>query len=130
MTLPIRFAYTPIDLPITRATFPYRYYFRGRYDCDYPLVDQRRAGYCPRISLKPALPPITKDFRLPDSCFVYHDALIPCHRNLLGGHNQYDINLRRDPFNPDLLQLNFNEPATKELYDARIKARNDLLYPA
>lgn len=107
---PLRYAYTPVNLPFTRATFPYRYYFHGRYDCDYPLVDERRAGYCPRVDLRPALPPLVKPYKKPDQCFFFSTEHMPCHRHLLGSHNRNRLRLVRDPDNRGSYIFNIAEP--------------------
>lgn len=114
---PLRYAYTPVTLPFTRSVFPYSYYWHGRYDCDYPIIDERRAGYCPRINLRPALPPLVKKYRAPDTCFAFENSHIPCHRNLLGSHNRSRFRVVEDPHDPGTFLFNVARPANVDDID-------------
>lgn len=63
---------TRVLLPSSRSVFPYRSYWKGNPYDERIFIDDRRAGYRPRIDTKPTLPPIARQYHKPDYCWNFN----------------------------------------------------------
>lgn len=85
---PMRYSFTDAVIDSNRQFFPYINYWHGDYEWDYPIVDDRKAGYFPRSTFSAKhIVRGTKnaiEFKLPRSCFeTAPSTTIPCS-------NKYD----------------------------------------
>lgn len=86
----------PPLLESARSIFPYPNYWHGDFRCSVPIVDDRRAGWRPRVDITPAIPQKVDDFRLPPHAFDHDHSHLPAHQRLVGENNSRAIYLRVD----------------------------------
>lgn len=76
--IPIGFSASPVLLPIDKALFPYPNHWRGNYLSSYPLIEDRQAGFRPRITFEYERPAGVR-FGLVDGCFeTAPSTIFPC----------------------------------------------------
>ncbi len=68
-SMPVRYSYTDSIVDANRRFFPYTNYWHGDYEWDYPIVDERKAGYFPRTDYTKRYAKECAAYKLPRSCF-------------------------------------------------------------
>lgn len=86
---PFRFYETTSVTPTGRAMFPYPNYWHGDYRVDYPIIDNRKAGFRARIDIKPLESYSFDEYDIPELCFqTAPNTTYPCYDKLYGQRGQ------------------------------------------